>query len=324
MRWVTVSVLVACLALAGCDLRYALFGFPQPVVQLTGTAIPVELDYREAKGGLVLLRGRVNGRADVDFILDTGAPVTVLLDGPRTAALGLDSSRARPLGDPDNPATPVGDIQDGFHLAFGGLGLAKLTAVVVPERTLPCREKFEEIAFGGVIGADLFRRFVVEIDPVARRVRLHDPKAWQAPPGAVAVPVAFEGGHPFVEASVTLPDGRTIASRMNLDIGMNRALVLAVGSHPAIAMPAEGKPRKSCYVNGVREEREGPAVAVTLGDARIEVAAPVYSASPNAVDGKPTGTIGVGFFAGRRLVVDYPGRRLFVGEAFAMTRRSSR
>jgi hypothetical protein len=41
---------VATLLLSGCDLRYALLGFPQPVVQVAGTA-PIELEYREAKGG---------------------------------------------------------------------------------------------------------------------------------------------------------------------------------------------------------------------------------------------------------------------------------
>jgi hypothetical protein len=99
-------LLAAALLLAGCNLRYALLGFPQPVVEVAGTA-PIELGYREAKGG-VILRGRVKCKADVDFILDTGAPVTVLIDGTQTAALGLDSSRARPLGGAHIPvAAPV-------------------------------------------------------------------------------------------------------------------------------------------------------------------------------------------------------------------------
>lgn len=301
------ALAASALLLTACDLRYA-FGFPKPVAQVAGTT-PIELEYREAKGGLVILRGRVNGKADVDFILDTGAPVTVFIDGPNTAALGLDSSKARALG--SGPASPIGDIQPGFTVAFGGLTLSQLTAVVVPLKTMPCQDKFAEVNFGGVIGEDLFRQFVVEIDPAAKRVRLHDPRTWAAPDAATAVPLAFRSGHPFVETRVTLADGQVVDSRMNLDIGMNRALTLAAGSHPALAMPANGTPRKSCYVNGVRDEREGPAVAVTLGTARIAVAAPIYSAQPNAVDGALTSTIGAGLFKDRRIVIDYPGKRLF-------------
>lgn len=298
---------VAAVLLGGCDLQYA-FAFPKPLAQVAGVT-PIELDYREAKGGLVILRGRVNGKADVDFILDTGAPVAVLIDGSNTAGLGLDSSKARALG--DGPASPVGDIQPGFTLSFGALTLSRLTAVVIPQKSMPCQDRFAEINFGGVIGADVFNQFVVEIDPVARRVRLHDPRIWAAPTEAIPVPIAFRSGHPFVETKVTLADGREIASRMNLDIGMNRAVTLAAGSHPALAMPVDGKPRKSCYVNGVRDEREGAAVTVTLGEAQIPVETPIYSAAPNAVDGALTSTIGIGLFKDRRLIIDYPGKRLF-------------
>jgi hypothetical protein len=303
-----IVVLMAAWALAGCDLRYALLGFPAPKVAVA-SPYPLELEYREAKGGLVILRGRVDGKADVDFILDTGAPVTVLLDGRRTAALGLDSSGARPLGDPTNPATPTGVIQGGFDITFGGVALSGLTAVVIPESTMPCRERFDEIDFGGVIGADLFKQFVVEIDTRARRVRLHDPKSWRSPAGAASIPITFRNGHPFVKTSLSLGE-HVVEAGMNVDTGMNRALTLVVGSHPAIVMPAEGTPRKSCYVNGVRDERDGAPVTVDMGGVRIVVAAPVYSAAPNAVDGGRTSTLGISFFRDRKLVVDYPGSRM--------------
>jgi hypothetical protein len=300
--------LLASAALAACDLRYAVMGLPPP--EVTVAQLPLELEYREAKGGLIVLRGRVNGRLDVDFLLDTGAPVSVLIDGNRTRGLGLDSSRARHLGDRNNPATPIGDIQPGFDIAFGTLRLTQLTAVVIPQNTLPCREKFDEIGFGGVIGADLFRRFVVEVDTSTRRIRLHDPKAWSAPADSVSLPLTFKGGHPFVETQVKLGDGQVLDAVMNVDTGMNRALTLVAGSHPAIAMPTDGVPRASCYVNGVRDEREGPPAVVVLRGKPFEVSVPIYSAALNAIDGLRTSTIGVGLFKDRRLAIDYPGSRI--------------
>ena len=304
------AAVFAATLLTACDLRYAVLGFPQPTARIEGAA-PIELTYREARGGLVVLRGRVNDKADVDFILDTGAPVSVLIDGAHTRALGLDSSKARRLGG-DSPGSPMGDIQDGFQLAFDRLTLSGLTAVVIPYDSMPCREKFDEVGFGGVIGADLFRQFVVEIDTTSRRVRLHSPQDWRAPQGAAPLPISFNSGHPYVETRVTLGDGTVVDMRMNVDTGMNRTLTLAAGSHPAIVMPTEGATRRSCYVNGVRDEREGGTVSVALGGTSIEVARPIYSDHPNAVDGGRTSTIGVGMFQGRRLVVDYPGRRLFM------------
>lgn len=308
--WMGCALLAA--MLAGCDLRYAILGFPQPAVRVAGAG-PIALPYREAKGGLVLLTGRVNGKADVEFILDTGAPVTVLIDGPRTLGLALDSSRARQLGPAGNPAAPIGDIQEGFEVAFDRVTLSKLAAVVVPAKTMPCRERFDEIGFGGVIGADLFRRFVVEIDPAAKRVRLHDPSGWQPPADSASLTLAFRFGHPFVETTVTTPGDAAIPLRMNVDTGMNRGLTLAAGSHPAIAMPADGIPRRSCYVGGTRDEREGTGIVeVAFGAMRVPVDKVVYSASPNVIDGEATSTMGAGFFAGRRVFIDYPGRRLLL------------
>ena len=304
-----VLMLVAAALVASCDLRYAITGFPLPVPKLA-KALPIELDYREAKGGLVLLRGRVNGKSDVEFILDTGAPVSVLIDGARTAGLGLDSSKARPLGNPDNPGTPVGDIQQGFGVTFGDLALSDLTAVVIPQRTMPCQDRFEEIGFGGVIGAALFKQFVVEVDTTAKRVRLHDPKAWRPPASATVLPMSFRGGHPYVQTRLTLADGQVIDAPMNVDIGMNRQLTLVTGGHPALVMPVDGTPRKSCYVNGIRDEREGKPARLHLAGTTFDVATPIYSAHPNAVDDARTSTIGVGLFQDRRIAIDYPGSRL--------------
>jgi hypothetical protein len=177
---------------------------------------------------------------------------------------------------------------------------------------MPCQERFEEIGFGGVIGADLFRRFVVEIDPAAKRVRLHNPRSWRAPPTAVALPIRFSNGHPFVDTRLALSDGRVVETSMNLDTGMNRALTLIAGAHPAITMPADGKLRKSCLVNGVREEREGDALTLHLGGVELPVAAPIYSDRPNVVDGSRAGTLGASLFASHRIFIDYPAKRLVI------------
>jgi hypothetical protein len=309
VKWSACTAIAA--ALSGCMVQYALFGFPAPRITLSSAA-PVEMPYREGPGGLVILTARVNDRADVDFILDTGAPVTVLIDNAHTASLGLDSSKAAPLGDRSDPATPVGVIQDGFALRLPGVGLADLTAVVVPGSSMPCRERFDAIAFGGVIGADLFRRFVVEVDGSRRIVRLHEPAGWRPPAGSAVRGLEFERGHAFVEADVRLENGSAIASRLHFDTGMNKAVALVAGEGSPIPMPSGGTVRKSCYVAGVREEVRGPPVVLVLGSESIPVPAPTYVRRANAVVPQRGGAIGIEAFRGRRFFIDYPSRRLVI------------
>lgn len=302
---------LAALVLGGCVLGQVLFGFPTPEISLARPA-PVELSYREGPGGLVLLTGRVNARADVPFILDTGAPVTVLIDGTRTAALGLDTRGARPLGDPKDPASPVGVITPGFALEFGDVSVRGLTAVVVPQSSMPCPDKFEAVGFGGVIGADLFRRFVVEVDTVARKVRLHEPATWQPPAGATATKITFRDGHPYLHLPLRLASGKTVASDLHFDIGMNRGLSLNAGSHPDLHFPADGKVLKKCLVNGFREDRQGPRASLAFGTRELADEGPSIAPPGQAIAGQTHGSVGIGLFRGQRFAIDYPGKRFLL------------
>jgi len=300
---------LALLALAGCDGLSMLHGFPEPKIAVQG-ALPIDMPYRAGKGGVVILSGRVDGRADIDFILDTGAPVTVLIDGIQTAALGFDTTKARPLGPADDPASPVGVIQPGMTVAFGNVTLFGLSAAVLPEKSLACPEKYQSVGFAGVIGADLFRRFVVEVDPVAARVRLHDPAGWRMPDGAVAAPIRFDNGHPFINAKVTLPSGATLDLPLHMDTGMNAALALVVGSHPALVMPVDGEVTRACYVGGIRDVRTGPPVAVAIGGAQFAQVRPGYSPKGDGPAVQQGGAVGSGLLSLRRYAIDYPRKRL--------------
>lgn len=302
------------LALTGCDGLLLLRGFAEPKVVVHGT-LPIELSYREGKGGIVILSGRVNGKADVDFVLDTGAPVTVLLDNERTAALGLDTSKARRLGPSDDPAAPTGVVQTGVSLTLGAISLTDVTAIVLPENSLACPERYRALGFAGVIGADLLRRFVVEVDPPAKRVTLHEPATWKIPTGGVVVPLTFDGGHPFVSAKLTLPSGDSIEMPMHLDTGMSSALSLTADSDPALPMPAEGETTKSCFVGGLRDVREGPPVNLKLAGARFSGVRPSYSVKGQGPAIQERGAIGSGLLARRAYALDYANKRLVVTAA---------
>jgi hypothetical protein len=54
-------------------LLLAACAIPEPTLDVR-SPLPIELEYREASNGLVLLSGRVNHKQDVSFVLDTGAP----------------------------------------------------------------------------------------------------------------------------------------------------------------------------------------------------------------------------------------------------------
>lgn len=314
--------------LAGCNLQQTLMGFTEPTVQAQFDGEPIELAFREGPGGLVILNGQINGVGRYDFILDTGAPVSVIIDGPATRALNLDTSKARKLGPADNPATPTGVITPGFAFDFGKLKFSDLTAVVIPGQTMPCPERFEKINFQGVIGADLFKRFVVEIDHERGRVRLFDPKHWTAPvakPGVAVLPLAFRSGHIYTDLSVNLADQPKAASipvHVHVDTGKNSALALIAGSRPEIRMPENGEPQTACYVSGKAKTLKGAPVNVQFGQepgqggAGLEAREVAVSYEENdAVGlGARQGAIGIALLKRYVVTFDYPGKRMVLTE----------
>ena len=150
----------------------------------------------------------------------------------------------------------------------------------------------------------------MEVDPSAKRLRLHDPANWQVPTGAVTAPVRFERGHAFIDTNLTLPSGERLAMPMHLDTGMSAALALVVGNPPALTMPERGEVISSCYVGSVREDRLGPPVTVEIGGARFADVTPRYSQPGERPSLQERGAVGSGVLSTRRYAIDYPGKRL--------------
>jgi predicted aspartyl protease len=305
-RYAVIVFIAATAALAACDLRYALLGFPEPTYTVTANT-PIELPYREG-AGLLVIEGEVNGTR-ADFVLDTGAPVTVLINSPRLAPLALDTSKARKLGPADNPAVPVGVIEPGFKVAFDGVTLSEVTAVIVEGTSLPCRERFESANFQGVIGADVMRRFVVEVDPVQRRVRLHEPARW-APTSVIgSLPLEFRAGLPFTQAEVRGSAG-TVPVRLLVDTGSNDTLSLIAASRPELQLPADAQPRESCYVGGARTTWHGAPVDIAFGDAVARQVSTSYEDGDRVLRGERNGSLGMGLLKRYVFAIDYPGKRI--------------
>lgn len=296
-------------ALAACD--HVALMFPRPRYVLARPGAVLELPCRIAPGGLILIRANVNGRGDAEFVLDTGAPVSVLIDGPQSAALALDSSGATRLGAADDPASPIGVIRPGFEIALPGLTLSGLSVVVMPQDRLACPERYAAIGFQGVIGADLMRRFVVEIDSAAGVVRLIEPEAWAPPPTAATLPLSFEAGHPFVSVDAQIGGRRIAAVRLHVDTGQTHDLSLKLGSRAEIHEGLAREPREVCFVSGKRQVWRGDAVQLMLGSLVARDVRPSYQAgdaSPRATG--RDGSLGIGLLGRYGLSIDYPGSRL--------------
>ncbi len=162
----------------------------------------------------VLVKVSINGRTPVDFILDTGASLSV-----------IDQDYAHQIG-----LAPEGDATVQGIAATGGMRFAKVGSISLAGRgasvTLPdFRVALVDLGKGdkyilwkdthGLLGYDFLSRFVVTMDYDSLRVTLHDPKRFTYRGNGSAIPFELHSGIPVVEMTIDGCTGRFLVDTGN-------------------------------------------------------------------------------------------------------------
>ena len=193
--WPILTLVVALTAASSCT--------PGSTSSVTRT-MPVQL-----VNNLVFVSVRVGSSEALSFILDTGASATVL---HRTVAersrLDLRASEdARTGGGSVQTATAT-----GITLFVGNASLPDVTLVAIDLSGL-------QAGLGrpvdGILGYDIFRRYVVEIDYAANAVRLHDPAGYRYDGQGDILPIVIEEQIPLAQIGYYVLRGSRATRRWN-------------------------------------------------------------------------------------------------------------
>ncbi|HET7842879.1 MAG TPA: hypothetical protein VFL14_01915, partial [Xanthomonadales bacterium] len=273
--------------------------------------LPVTLEFREVDGW-VLLPASVNGKPQVDFVLDTGASMLALLAGEQSKALDLDMSAAKRLGDADDLAAPTGAPQAGLDIDFGPLTLLDQTALAIPVETIKCSAEVRDAPFVGVVGHELLSRYVVAIDYDRHEVVLHDPETYEYRGDGRVVHADISGRQPFVDAAVTAPDGAQYTARMHVDSGAGIVASLFPSTNAAIVPPKDGKEKSACFVGGKATYLTGTSVDMSLGGGPAVTTPVEYATGREVIDTGQNGRLGAQFLRNYNVIFDYSRERMIL------------
>ena len=173
----------------------------------------------ETTNNLVILRGSINGSKPLDFILDTGASTSVISDS-RAKDLGLK------LEGKTDATTQGGSIEASF---VKGVSL-NLSGIEFPAMTLAAiRLSGLEAGLGrkidGILGYEIFNRFVVEIDYVSKVVTFYEPEVYKYSGRGEIIPISIEDNTPFVTGRIAGP--KLIKGNFLIDTGAPGILNIA-------------------------------------------------------------------------------------------------
>src|SRR2546422_5241444 len=162
-----VSVLLA-LALGPCVITP-----PQQVPAAAKSMVTIPADIPGY--GLIFLRARVNNSQPMWFALDSGASFPFVIDVRRARVLGLKLQGNLTREGGAGPGVYKVALTRGVSINLGGLKFANQTAGVI---ALGSFEAQAGRPLDGLVGRDLFTRYVVEIDYLGNKISLYDPQTY--------------------------------------------------------------------------------------------------------------------------------------------------
>ncbi|HEY7855430.1 MAG TPA: retropepsin-like aspartic protease [Terriglobales bacterium] len=269
--------------------------------------VPFELFHNR-----VYLPVRVNGQSPIAMVLDTGA-ADFGLDTKVAPALGVVATSTADLVGNGEVNQKIGLARD-VRFELGSAAIVEKMVALVPFAQLEAREGH---AVPGVVGVDIFRRFVVEIDYLAKTVSLFAPGAFSYAGPGVVVPLRISSSAIF-NATVACQGHPPLATRLAIDTGTYSGLLLhrPFAQDHALLHDAALQPRPDTGfgVGGdfpvERTERcELQIASLHIADpgAMLSEAATGASAN-NRVDG----TIGGAILCRYRVTIDYPHSRMIL------------
>jgi hypothetical protein len=225
----------------------------------------VELPTRSFRK-LTVVPVEIGGRDHLNFVLDSGSVATTVNDVEMATMLGL---RMLPLGRAEGfggARLPVFSAPD-VEVSSNGTALMRTDLVV--HHVAELQEEQAGWALHGLLGADFFLRYAVEIDPVNDRVLLHAPRS-PVPFDALAVAtIDVHRRRPIVDVKLTVDRGRRTSARLLLDTGAEADVLIVDGAKRRLRAPEDGR---RVLVTGIGGQAEGivaPLALLEIGDLPI-------------------------------------------------------
>lgn len=193
--------------------------------------IPIEI-----YNNLIVVPVVLNGALPLKFILDTGVRTAILTQKTFTDILNLSYSRKYTISGPGGEQIIDAYITNNVSLELPGVLGRGHALLVLGEDYLELRN-YLGTDVHGILGYELFSRFIIQIDYDKKVLTLMVPKKFKKKRKYQAIPIKIEDTKPYVTTSVVLADGTQLTAKLLVDSGASHGLMLEPTSDPRIVVP---------------------------------------------------------------------------------------
>ncbi len=174
---------------------------------------------------LVVVPLILNSRLPLKFILDTGVRNAILTEKTYTDILNIPYARKFVIRGVGGEQLIEAYLATSISLALPGINGSGQTLLILDEDLIELRN-FMGTDVHGMLGYELFSRFVVEINYKKRLLTLYDPEFFKPHKRFTVIPMEVEDTKPFIYSTITFDDNSTINARLLVDTGASHGLML--------------------------------------------------------------------------------------------------
>ncbi len=260
---------------------------------------------------LIIIPLLINNSDSLYFILDTGLNISILTELSMGDSLSLNYTKQVKLG-----GLGKGESIDALH-SYGNTFQISGVRGDFQHLYIILQNVFNLSSMlgtrvHGLIGYNLFKDFIVEIDYEKKKLTLHRPESYKmrSRRRSYTLPIILDQTKPYIYATIVQKDGTRIRVKLLLDTGASHALWLDVNSDPDLKKPEFVK---SSYLgtglNGEIHGDIGRIYGIEINDFSFKEPIVVFPDSNSAavafgVDGR-NGSLGNEILRRFNQVIDY-------------------
>jgi hypothetical protein len=198
----------------------------------TKVSIPIEIN-----NNLVVVPVVLNGTLPLKFILDTGVRTAILTQKTFSDILDLTYSRKYSISGPGGAKLVDAYVTNNVSLELPGVNGRGHALLVLGEDYLELRN-YLGTDVHGILGYELFSRFIVQIDYQKKILTLMSPQRFKPGRKYHAIPMTVEDTKPYLMTPVILANDTVIKAKLLVDSGASHGLMLEPSSNKNIVVPA--------------------------------------------------------------------------------------
>ncbi len=195
-------------------------------------SIPFELH-----SNLIVVPVKVNDGDELKFILDTGVRTAILTNKIYVDGIPSKNDRVISLMGAGNAGQISAYVSNNISFDMPGL-TAEGNAMLVLKEDYLMLDSHLGTRVHGILGYEIFSRFVVEIDYTNRKIILHKPEYFRPRRSYAAIPITVEDTKPYVKNVQYIGDNNSpIEIKLMVDTGASHSLLLNSSTHPNLKVP---------------------------------------------------------------------------------------